>query len=189
MSVDAKKVTAGKPKVGGAVFKAPVGTTLPTDAITALASAFVDAGYISEDGVTNAKTRESTEIKAWGGDTVLQPQTSKKDTFNMTFIEALNVETLKVVHGEGNVTGELAEGITIRENAEELDHYAWVIEMVLNDDCLKRTVIADAQVTELAEVVYKDDQAVGYNATMTAFPSQALGGDTHREYIKQVTEN
>ena len=35
---DAKNVTAAKPKVGGAVWRAPLGTTLPTDAKTALRS-------------------------------------------------------------------------------------------------------------------------------------------------------
>ena len=160
MSVDAKKVTAGKPKVGGAVFKAPVGTTLPTNAVSALDSAFVDAGYISEDGVSNDTSRESTEIKAWGGDTVLNTQSSKADKYKMTFIEAINVETLKVVHGEGNVSGDLVNGIVVRENSEELDHYSWVIDMVFNGDTLSRHVIPDAQVTEMAEIVYKDDPII-----------------------------
>jgi hypothetical protein len=187
MSVDAKKVTVGKPKVGGSVFKAPLGTALPADATTALNSAFEDAGYISDDGVTNAKTRETGEIKAWGGDTVLKPQTSKTDTFKMTFIEAMNTETLEAVHGSENVEGNLTTGITIKENAKELDHNAWVIEMVLNDNCVKRIVIPDAQVTDLEDVVYKDDEEVGYNATLTAYPYSAWDGDTHREYIKKVT--
>ena len=37
---DAKKVTVSKPKVGGAVYRAPLGTTPPTDATTALDKAF-----------------------------------------------------------------------------------------------------------------------------------------------------
>ena len=37
---NAQNVTVGKPKVGGAVFRAPLGTELPTDATTALNEAF-----------------------------------------------------------------------------------------------------------------------------------------------------
>lgn len=49
---DANLVTVSKPKVGGAVWRAPLGTTLPTDATSALDNAFKSLGYISEDGMT-----------------------------------------------------------------------------------------------------------------------------------------
>ena len=71
MPTDVTKVTAGKPKVGGALFRAPAGTALPTDAVTALAEAYKCLGYVSEDGVTNSTSIDSDEVKAWGGDIVL----------------------------------------------------------------------------------------------------------------------
>ena len=37
---DATKVTAGKPMTGGAIFTAPLGTTLPTSVSASLAAAF-----------------------------------------------------------------------------------------------------------------------------------------------------
>ena len=55
---DVKNVTAGKPKVGGAIFRAPLGTTLPTDATTNLDAAFKALGYCSDDGLTNTNTPE-----------------------------------------------------------------------------------------------------------------------------------
>lgn len=182
MSTDATKVTAGKPMVGGAVHWAPSGTTLPTTADGELAEAFVDMGYISEDGVTNSNERETEEIKAWGGDTVLTPQTGKTDTFALTFIESMNVDVLKRVYGADNVSGTLAAGIAVRSNATELESGIWVIDMVLTGGALKRIVIPNGKITEVGEVSYTDSDVTGYECTITALPG--ADGDTHKEYIK-----
>lgn len=182
MSTDATKVTAGKPMIGGAVHWAPSGTTLPTSAAATLGNAFVDMGYISEDGVTNSNERESEEIKAWGGDTVLTPQTGKTDTFGLTFIESMNVEVLKRVFGEDNVSGDLETGITVRVNSKELEAGVWVIDMILTEGYLKRIVIPNGKITELGEVSYTDSDVTGYESTITALPGP--DGDTHKEYIQ-----
>lgn len=180
---NANLVTVGAPKVGGAVFRAPKGTTLPTSATTTIGNTFVDLGFISEDGVSNDNTRESEEIKDWGGSIVLTPQTEKKDTWKMTFLESKSVEVLKTIYGDGNVTGTLATGITVKSNAEELEEHAWVIDMVTTDGDLKRITIPHGKVSEVGEVVYKNDEPVGFETTITAFPDAS--GNTHYEYIVQ----
>lgn len=180
---NAGNVSAGKPKVGGAIFTAPLGTPLPKDAKSELDSAFENVGYISEDGLTNANSPETDAIKAWGGDIVYNAQTEKDDTFKFSMIEVANANVLKVVYGDDNVSGDLASGITVRANSEIQEERAYVFDMVLRGTILKRVVVARGQVTEVGDIEYTDGDLVGYETTISAHPDEALGYDTHREYI------
>lgn len=180
---DTAKVSTGKPKVAGAVFRAPKGTTLPTDATTALASAYEDMGYISEDGVTNTNSPNTEKIKAWGGQVVLIVSTEKPDTFKLTFLESLNSNVLETVYGEDNVTVNATNNtISVVANAAELDEYVYVIDVAMRGGAMKRIVIPDGALSDLGDIVYKDDSAVGYEVTLDAMPDSS--GNNHYEYIK-----
>lgn len=181
---DSKNVSYGKPKVGGAISVAPLGTTLPTDAVTALNVAFKSLGYVSEDGLNNGISSDTESIQAWGGDTVLSTNKGKEDTFQFNLIEILNLDVLKTVFGSTNVTGTLDTGITIKVNSKPLEEQVIVVDMVLKN-AVKRIVIPDAKVIEVSEITYKDDEAVGYEVKVMAYASDAEG-NTHFEYIKKA---
>lgn len=182
MANTATNVTVGKPSVGGAIWRAPAGATLPEDTTTALDNAFKCLGYCSEDGLTNSNSPETEAIHAWGGDAVLQVLTSKDDTFAFTLIEAMNLDVLKTVYGDSNVTGTLATGITITANAAAPEAASYVIDMIYNGSHLKRVVIPSAYVTEVGDITYVDGEAVGYETTLACTPDE--DGNTHYEYIK-----
>ncbi|MBR4743545.1 MAG: phage tail protein [Oscillospiraceae bacterium] len=182
MAQTVNNVSAAKPAVGGAVSVAATSATLPTSTGGTL-TGFTNLGYISEDGLKNANSPESEEIKAWGGDVVLTPLTGKKDTFTFTLIEALNLEVLKVIYGSSNATGtSLSSGYTVNAKAAEMEAHAWVIDMILRNNVAKRVVIPDGVISEIGEVTYADGEAIGYEITVTAFPNSS--GVTHYEYIK-----
>ena len=184
-SVD--NVSVGKPKIGGAIHYAPVGTALPTSVSAELDKAFAAVGYISEDGITNSSNIESEKVKAWGGDTVLAIQTGKEDSFRFTLIESLNENVLKAVHNAANVSGDLASGITVKVNGTEQEQASWVIDMIMNNGVLKRIVIPKGQISEVGDVTYKEDTPVGYELTLTCLPD--ADENTHYEYIQTQRSN
>lgn len=182
MANNVNEVSTGKPKISGAIYYAAEGATLPTDATSEL-SGFANLGYVSEDGVTNANSVESENIKAWGGDIVQSSQTEKTDTFQLTLIQSINTDVLKAVYGTDNVTGSLATGITVKANAKEIPTACWVIDMILAEDTLKRVVIPRGKISELGDIVYNDTDPIGYQPTINALPDS--NGNTHYEYIQQ----
>ena len=185
MTNNTQNVTFGKPKVGGAIFVAPLESKLPTDAVTELDNAFKNLGYVSEDGLTNSNSPESETIKAWGGDTVLAPQTGRPDTYSMTLIESLNVDVLKIVYGSENVKGDLSTGIEITGNSKELDNMSLVIDMI-QGTALKRIVIPNGKVSEIGDITYTDGDPVGFEVTITAFPDEK--GNSNYQYLKESQE-
>jgi len=183
MANTATNVSTGKPNKSGAIFFAPLGTALPTDADATRDAAFVALGYVSEDGLTNDNSPESSQIKAWGGDTVLNMQTERPDSFQFTLIEVLNVDVLKAVYGNSNVVVDSQTGnITIKATADELNGGSWIIDMIMRGGRKKRIVIPNGTISELGTITYKDDEAVGYQLTITDVPDE--DGVYHYEYIK-----
>ena len=98
MGNSAANVAVGKPDIAGGALRAPLGTALPTGTkvgASALDPAFKAVGYISSDGVVESTSTDSSDIVAWGGDTVRTVQTSHAVTYAFTMIET-NQESTSV---------------------------------------------------------------------------------------------
>ena len=181
----ATNVTTGKPNIAGAVFVAPKGTTLPTNATTALSSAFVCLGYVSEDGLKNNNELTVEAIKAWGGNIVYRSLTEMNDEFNLALIETENVDVLKTVYGENNVTVDGSGNVSIDVVAEDPQEKVWVFELALRGNRAKRIVIASGAITSRDEITYNDSDAVAFGITISAYPDS--NGKTHQEYLEKET--
>lgn len=183
-----ENVTFGKPKVSGAIYRAVCGdgVTIPTTVSEDLDSDLVCLGYVSEDGVTHTMENSDEGIKAWGGDTVLVPDVDRTDSFQFTLLEVMNEDVLKAVFVDSNVTVTAATSsapkqIAVASNSAVQPDCVWVIDMIMQGGNPKRIVIPKGAITEIGEVTYKDDEAVGYQITVNGKADSS--GNTHYEYM------
>lgn len=150
----------------GAAAFASAETTLPTAWDDVLDSGFDDLGFISDDGATEAIGSTIQNIKNWRGDTVRAVQTEHTLTYSFTLIET-NQNTENVFYG-----GDPAQGIQGIQGKRG----AWVLDVFDGDPddggAQIRVVIPDGQVTERGNIVYKNDSAIAYQLTITAYPDE-----------------
>lgn len=179
-------VSVAKPKAGGAVFVAPAGTALPTDAKTALPEAFKCMGCISEDGVVQSQEMDSEDIPDWEGNVVESPQTSFAETYQMTFIEHMNADVLGFVYGDDNVVvpAEGDSAIKVMHSGDDRDEVVMVVDTVLKGKRLDRLVVPRAKCGEIGDVPRKRNELIAYEATVKALADDS--GKTTYEYIEEV---
>lgn len=167
-------VIAGKPKVGGAVFRAPLGTPLPTDASTPLPAAFTELGYVSSDGWSRQIDKSYEAIAAWGGDEVSKSRSEHSVGFSLELIEDLNEDAQTAKWGTAAVTVTAAsptvgKKITVAYKGEETEPAVWVLDM---DDqgTLHRTVFGNAtDTTESFEQTFSDSDVIKLPFEMTVY--------------------
>lgn len=176
-----RNVAVGKPnlEVSGGILAAPVGSTRPTDAETALDPAYETQGYVGEDGVTETSERSTEVIRAWGGVKVRTVQTEYGCSVTLSLIESRRASTLRTVFGDSNVV--VAGGnITVKRNETPLPHRQYVIDMKDGDNA-RRLDIGYGQVTEVGDVTYVDGEAISYEITISCDPDD--NGDSMVEYL------
>jgi hypothetical protein len=154
------------PADGAAVYAAPLGTTLPTSASAELDNAFVDLGWVSEDGVTNSISREVTKHRAWGGEVVKVTQDTYTETVVLTLLES-SAAALGVVYGHDNVT-ESGDTITVEHSRLMLERQSFVIDFI-DGEKAGRIVVREGQVTQLGDVVYVHRDLTRYEITVDVF--------------------
>lgn len=156
--------TAANVLVGatGYIYGAPTGTTLPTAEVQGLNAAFVNLGYISDAGVVQSIGRDTTSIKAWGGDEVRKIATSHELAFNFTMLET-NPAALEAYYGE-----QTDPAAVVHIKSQSGLRQAWVIDVADGTNII-RIAIPDGEILEVGDVTYATEEAIGYEVTLSAY--------------------
>jgi hypothetical protein len=147
----------------GGVFVAPSGTTLPTNATTALNVAFENLGYMDENGVAVAIDEEIQNIRAWqNGVTVRTVKSGQTTTITFTPMETNSVVLNEWMPGGFSAnTGEIS--------AEQSTTKPWIVQVEDQGNDI-RLVVPSGQLTTRGTVTFSNGAAVTYPFTITCYP-------------------
>jgi len=164
--LDPTKVIVGTASAAG-LYVAPVGTTLPTDATTALAAAYKPLGYVAEDGQPTLGQSLSTEdVMAWQSLSALRKiLTGKEVTLGFTLMEA-NPDAMGVYFGTTPpviTDGAFAVDISANELPPE---YVAVVD-VKDGLVAMRFVLNRATLSENGDTEFSRSAATGFPVTLT----------------------
>lgn len=181
---DSTMVSLGKFKVGGYAYWAPSGTALPTDASTALPSAFKLLGYLSEDGLTITTDTDTTEVKDANGQTVMKVIASYAESYQFSMLEVLRVEAAKLRYNEDAVTGS-DKSMTIKHQMPSDNGFVLVFEIAMSGNVKDRLVIGNGTRAEFGDRQVHAGDAQVYDITVSA--NDMGNGVTAIEYIGRAT--
>ena len=171
---DKRNVMVGKPKIGGSIFRSPLGIALPTSNSTVLNAGFTGQGYCSDAGVQFSKNTSFNGFTAWGGDEVANAEASVTRAWEFLLIEAMNENVLKTVYGDGSVTTTAATPTTgatytVIDTGERLPLSQWVFDLAF-EEAMRRIVVPMAKITtEDFTITYSDSELVAYPVKLTPY--------------------
>lgn len=156
--------------VTGVLSVGAVGTTAPTDGDAALDAAFADLGYATDEGITETRERSTNTLRGWqNGDILREVVTEASLTYQFTMAETKR-ETVELYYG--NTANTTTGGIPIVP-ARTGGRKAFVIDVVDGDDFI-RAYIPEGEVTEVGDQTYQNGELIGYQVTITAYPTSAI---------------
>jgi hypothetical protein len=178
---------AVSPNITGGIWRAPLGSTLPTDTTTALTSPLVPLGYVGDQGVTRQENRPNTKKFAWGGSLIASLQQSYSVTFKFQLLQPLDADVLKAVHSDSNVTVTAPTSTVGTLTNTALNpllnvNAVWVFEGFFQLATV-RQALPIARVTEVGPYKWTHLDLAVYDVTMEAFP------DTSGNFVYEITDD
>lgn len=172
-------VSVGKGVTGGYMFVAPQGSTLPTDYETTLDGAFLNVGYLGDDGIVFSDSSSNDSFYDLNGDSIETSASEIEKTFTVTFRE-IKKDTLAILVGSANVTD--ADGkLTAHDKGPNDAAYSVVFELLLKNGRKWRRVVPNCKLGELGDMTVVSTELIGREVTMSALKDAATG-DYYTDY-------
>lgn len=160
--------------VTGAVRVGDVGIVIPTG-MEAWGDEWLDAGYISDDGLSEELDEDSETFTPWQSSTPIRTETTRSArTFQFTCWES-NFTTVSLYYRvdaeDMSVDGEGADAVVSfdEKGKPKRQLRAFGFDMI-DGNYHRRAICPYAEITERGSVTYKSDELVAYELTVTAYP-------------------
>lgn len=170
---------------GGIFYTAVNGTTMPTDAKTAMSTftAFASLGDIDEDGFTETTdVDDGDSFKDIDGDEVLAVPGGKTRSVKVNFIEPTRLSLLKAYYGDDNVT-RTGQNTTINADTKpDTTERCFVAEEVLSNGVVQRTCIPRGVITGYEDMKHDKGDLMVLGMTI-----KCVGGFSRYQYDSSAT--
>jgi hypothetical protein len=173
-----------RPSDGGVFFRAPLGTTLPTNATAPLNALFMDHGWLGEDGITVMVNRDTTDHYAFGSDLVKTTQDNYKEQLQLTLLES-DPDVFETVFGPGvtlTVDGGGNRLMKVEHRSAQLPLSAFVVE-VIDGNKIRRLVVQEGRVTTVDDLNYVHSDLLAYTITVDCYKPATGNPEAVVEYI------
>lgn len=164
--------TASNVKVGvtGSVWVGPTSATAPTSATTTL-TGFTELGYVSADGLEEARDRSTNQIRGWqNGDLIREVVTESTATFKFMLLETTKA-VIELFYGSA-VSGTGASAAIAVNPGATGGKKSFVFNTV-DGASVHRTYVASGEVLSVEAVKSANGETIGYGVTVTAYPDSS----------------
>jgi hypothetical protein len=165
------------------MWVAPLGTTLPTDADSALDAAFESIGYVTADGATLGSSRSTNDVEVYGSITPARKLVSKSSkTWEITGAETS--PTVLEIYNQvelGTIVPDAEGKFSIAPSSLTVARYAFVLVVVDGENVI-RFAAGNAEVTDVKERKIANGSPITYGMTITPYPD-AAGVPVHEHYL------
>lgn len=161
----------------GTVRVAPVGSTQPTNPTSAPVAAWVDLGYVTEDGATFTDSKEIEDVLAWQSFYPVRKIVTAKEATLAFSLRQWNEATVKLAFGGGTITNpSLGVWKFVPPDPETLDERALMLDWQ-DGDKNYRLIFPKGLVTEAVETQLVRTGSAELPITFSAVP--ATGDDAY----------